>query len=207
MKYALVFLLSLLMLGCGGRPDAYAGIPLDHTWDIRFSHDMPDHPVVAPDGIWYFTFPTVVNSSVNYITKDTTPVTSNETVTMVFRVDYDPTTVFNFDPSECATPASVYLMLQRRDDDMQSDDYRWWSVHTPLQQGSGNVITVSVPLQPAYWTNLYGQPGSTRTDGFNAALANLAHIGMTFGGGCSAGHGINVSGGKAKFTLISYEVR
>jgi hypothetical protein len=29
---------------------------------------------------------------------------------------------------------------------------------------------------------------------------------MTFGGGCFFGHGVNVSGGTARFALISYTI-
>jgi hypothetical protein len=33
---------------------------------------------------------------------------------------------------------------------------------------------------------------------------NVGNIGMTFGGGCFAGHGVNISGGTARFSLTSY---
>lgn len=32
-------------------------------------------------------------------------------------------------------------------------------------------------------------------------------LGLTFGGGCSFGHGINASGGRAEFALTEYAIR
>lgn len=207
-RLLILVLMTAVLAGCGGRPDAYAGVPLDTSWDIRYSVDMPDHPPLATDGQWFFRFPEGYAAHVNYVTRDSGPVTQAETVTMVFRVDYDSATVFHF-TQECpdsVTPASVYLMLQRRGDDMQSQDGRWWSGQTPVEQ-NGTTVTISVPLQAAYWTNVEGVSGSARADGFNSALANLGHIGMTFSGGCTAGHGLSVTGGKARFTLVSYAVK
>jgi hypothetical protein len=41
----------------------------------------------------------------------------------------------------------------------------------------------------------------------NRALAGIGHIGMVFGGGCFASHGVNIQGsGTARFTVNSYGV-
>lgn len=42
---------------------------------------------------------------------------------------------------------------------------------------------------------------------FDKALLNVSRLGLTFGGGCSFGHGINVRGGSAKFLLTGYAVQ
>jgi hypothetical protein len=68
---------------------------------------------------------------------------------------------------------------------------------------------MTVPLTPDQWSSVYGKPGNlnaTTLAGFHDALTNLGHVGMTFGGGCFAGHGVNVSGGSARFALISYSI-
>ena len=64
-------------------------------------------------------------------------------------------------------------------------------------------------LTPDQWSSVYGKTGNydaTALAGFRDALANLGHIGMTFGGGCFFGHGVNVSGGTARFVLIGYTI-
>jgi hypothetical protein len=56
---------------------------------------------------------------------------------------------------------------------------------------------------------VYGKSGdddATALAGFQDALGNLGRVGMTFGGGCFFGHGVNVSGGTARFALISYTI-
>ncbi len=42
---------------------------------------------------------------------------------------------------------------------------------------------------------------------FARALLNVTRLGLTFGGGCSFGHGVNVQGGAARFTLTRYSVQ
>ena len=59
-------------------------------------------------------------------------------------------------------------------------------------RGQPLVLTRSSVLAPAW--------------GFQDALGDLGHVGMTFGGGCFFGHGVNISGGTARFSLISYTV-
>lgn len=70
--------------------------------------------------------------------------------------------------------------------------------------------TIGVPLQPEHWSSVDGKFGNTDAEtrfGFEKALLNVTRLGVTFGGGCSFGHGIRVSGGTAKFTLTQYAIR
>jgi hypothetical protein len=43
--------------------------------------------------------------------------------------------------------------------------------------------------------------------GFNLLLGDLQAIGMTFGGGCFAGHGLFVTGGTATFILKEFQLK
>lgn len=211
----LLLVLLLVMIGCGGGSSAPTAN--QSNWEIRYSHAMPSHPTLAPDGVWNFVFPGaplggLATGSINYITEDYTGVPRS--ITMVFRVDTEPGSVFNYDftgdglnsPSHgCVTPPSVTLLLEKQGDDMQAEDSRWWAGNAAVDTSNGTNITVTVPIDPAYWTNVQGKPGTTRPSGFQSAVQNLGHIGMTFGGGCSYGHGLNVTG-HAKFTLVSYTI-
>ena len=119
-----------------------------------------------------------------------------------------PTFNYMMEPgSTCATSATVRLFLERKNDDLSEELYRWWANSTiyDLQTTSENV-TMTVPLTPNQWSSVYGKPGNlngTTRAGFQDLLTNLGHVGMTFGGRCFAGHGVNVSGGTARFALIS----
>jgi len=50
------------------------------------------------------------------------------------------------------------------------------------------------------------RPQQITSAAFRAALQNVGNIGMTFGGGCLAGHGVNINGGTARFSLTSYRL-
>ena len=45
------------------------------------------------------------------------------------------------------------------------------------------------------------------TAGFVQALRQLGNVGFVFGGGCYYGHGVNISGGTARFTLSHYSIK
>jgi len=66
------------------------------------------------------------------------------------------------------------------------------------------------PLNAAQWSSVLGKKGTdsaVATQGFEAALADLGNVGMTFGGGCFFGHGVFVTGGTARFIATGYAVR
>jgi hypothetical protein len=132
---------------------------------------------------------------------------------MTFQILTTGAPTFNYamdSDNTCTTPATVRLFLERRNDNFSAEFYRWWANPTAydLQPTSGNV-TLTVPLAPDQWSSVYGKAGNydaTARAGFQDALTDLERVGMTFGGGCFFGHGVNVSGGTARFVLIDYTV-
>ena len=132
---------------------------------------------------------------------------------MTFEITTTGTPSFNYmlDPDNvCTVPATVRLFLERQNDDFSQEFYRWWANPTgyELQPTSGSV-TMTVPLTPDQWSSVYGKAGNYNAAalaGFQDALGHLGNVGMTFGGGCFFGHGVNVSGGSARFVLINYTI-
>jgi hypothetical protein len=51
-----------------------------------------------------------------------------------------------------------------------------------------------------------GDRDATIRAAFQAALKGAGQVGLVFGGGCFFGHGVNVTGGAAKFVLINYSI-
>jgi hypothetical protein len=212
--------------GCGSPGNQSFG-PASHTakgWSIQYSPSMPSTPTAGGPGTWYFDFPTDPNypacvynpdtlcHSVNYVTNSYTESVSHN-VSMTFQILTTGAPTFNYmmeTGNTCATSATVRLFLERKNDDLTQEFYRWWSNPTvyDLQPTPGN-ITLSVPLTPDQWSSVFGRFGNqnaTTLKGFQDALGDLGHVGMTFGGGCFFGHGVNISGGTARFALISYTV-
>jgi hypothetical protein len=119
--------------------------------------------------------------------------------------------VFNYNSESfntCVNPATVRPFFWGATNP-NAYESRWWSDPTAYVLGPGTV-TLTMPLTPDRWSDVGGQYGnysSTTQAGFAASLANVGSIGMTFGGGCFMGHGVNVSGGTATFELLSYTIQ
>jgi hypothetical protein len=62
---------------------------------------------------------------------------------------------------------------------------------------------MTIKLSPDQWTNVEGEPSPS---GFAETLKNMGNIGLTFGGGCFFGHGVNVSGVPARFIMTRFEL-
>ena len=190
------------------------------AWNIQYSPGMSAHPIAVAGG-WYCDFPapscgSAQVCSVHYVsTAVQMSVTMGGHVNAVFEVNTTGTPVFNYQLNRdnvCDYPAHVRFYLQRTGDDLsgrgQYEFYRWFSneVAYELVAGSANLTAA---LMPDQWTSVFGKKGdydSAANVGFVQGLQDLVNVGFVFGGGCFYGHGVNVSGGTARFTLRQYSV-
>jgi uncharacterized membrane protein YedE/YeeE len=53
---------------------------------------------------------------------------------------------------------------------------------------------------------VFGKKGEIAREEFSLALEDVENIGMTFGGGCFFGHGVNVTGGQASFAVTEFSI-
>jgi len=192
-----------------------ARVSLDPAlWEIgpvingrSYSPGMPLHPSPEVRG-WSFNFPhfdgvypaVVPRRVVGYLSTTVNPraLLSGTAVRMVFDIVGDA----KFTATEGDAPARVRLFLQRRGDTWNQEHYRWWSVgYVDLGIGS-HILTANLTGQQ--WISVYGKRGDdpSAARGFAVALADVANIGMTFGG-TFAGHGVYATG-QAKFILKDY---
>jgi hypothetical protein len=236
MRFVAAVILALMLVVCGGGgasapplppvvypgPPGPPGISMDVThWWVGFSVGAPATPTQAGSG-WYVDIPVATGADTGPTCKSraTCPhlnmialnpgAAISGTVTLKVQVDTTGTPVFNYnlDGTEtCNNPARISLYFQRGGDDYsavgEKEFYRWWS-NDQLVIGSG---TLSVALQPQNWFSVYGKNGSTNPALFAAALASPRALGMTFGGGCTGHHGVNVSGGTARFNALNFVVQ
>lgn len=202
LKFILVTLLTIGLMGCGG--DDKPKKP-SFEWDILYSPGMPKGFTGS------FDFPVEKNpsrcvnkkhtcNSVHYVLKDWTKKPT-KSVTMNYVVSAPKVTSWNYklEPTNtCNSPAKVSFMLYKS---MQGDNGRFWSKDgSTLKHGKGRL---HVEWKRENWINVWGKTPS------EAAWKNFkpTKIGMTFGGGCFKGHGVNVTGGPAKFTIKGYAVK
>jgi hypothetical protein len=220
--YVLAMPLTAFLLACAVSVSLSArhqpppsGVTLTASaWNIRYGSRMPAHPspLVGMAG-WWLDVP-LEPGSLNYVTTAyTTPLPQGQSVIFTAQiVATSGTPVFNFmlEPSNtCTYPAHVRAYFEqgtKHDVSYAPATYRWWANPIAVELAEG-VATVTVPLTPEQWSDAAGEIGSAQLAGFEAALAHPGAIGLTFGGGCFFGHGVNVSGGTARFILSNYVVQ
>ena len=138
------------------------------------------------------------------------------------RLESSPLTRFNFyfsdDPGNCnpavsaCAPALVWLLIDSQADKTIPFSYqRWWYHGEQFALVNGALPrTITAPLVPAMWSSVYGEYGNSSAaalDGWTKALKAVTQLGVTFGGGYFAGHGVNVSGGPATFSILGYSIQ
>ena len=211
----IVFGLGLLLIS----PDAPASesLPLNSdSWSTITSGGTV--PLRSVDGTLSFDFPVAVkgngtsDATINALmTKAARSLAGAGHLTATFKVATTgvPTFKYMFEPSNtCAHAAHVRLWFARAGWRSGGEYHRWWANRIAYQLAPGSV-TLNVPLTPNHWSSVFGKPGTYQSDsrdGFQAAMQNVAEVGLVFGGGCFFGHGVNVSGGTAQFILTNYGI-
>jgi len=215
----LIVLLLTLGVSAAKHPQPTpTGISLSPaTWDVRYSSGVKLQALSGMAG-WLFLFPTAPGH-VNYITVPfKTPIVQGQSVTFtaqVVTVSGVPVFEYGLGPDNpCVNPAHVRAYIEQDypkngrfgDITYAPATYRWWANPIAVEIVPGTA-TVTVPIQPDQWSDTDGQFGTTEPDGFAAAVAHPAAVGLTFGGGCFAGHGVWLSGGSARFILTSFAIQ
>jgi hypothetical protein len=194
--------------GDGGSQERATVLSLRTNAWTTISDPMPFPLANDASGHLIFDFPTT--GSMNYLDNVEPPKAITGPLSVSLAIQTAGLVVFNYmtEPfNTCATPGSVRpFFWSNRDGNGEFD--RWWSNPTayPLAGGTG---TLTVPLTPDRWSSVFGKAGNADASaraGFDRALTNVSSLGLTFGGGCFFGHGVNVSGGSARFVLMEYRL-
>ncbi len=170
-------------------------------WQTIYYPGYPGTPPQQSGQTLYFDFPVGPDHPgadfIDYLTTGTNgSLSKSSQIQATFEVNTSDITTFGYhseDFNTCAYPAHA-----------QDGDYRWWSNPMAVALDNG-LFTLTVPLSPAQWSNVWGQFGNTRAAQFNLALKQPQRIGFSFGGGCFFGHGVNASE-PAQFVLQSFGV-
>jgi hypothetical protein len=217
LSFAIALFPALLLAACN---DGGASSPLragTSAWVFQYSPNMPASPTSdGQDGV-YFDFPSI--DGVHYLVRRPNgPLAGSMSSRFEVVTTGNPQFVSS-DPRAlaCATPpASVSLYIQRQGDQLtaQYPFHRWFSVERWVIKPGTDVF--SVPLAPDNWLSVFGVRGSAPpptivspnpATEFAASLASPMAVGMTFGIGCFAGHGIYVSGGTVRMYIRSFAVQ
>jgi hypothetical protein len=211
----------LLVAACddNGHPASTARstvVPMDaEAWAILYSPGMPPRPTPQTGSGWYFDFPTAPRS-VHYVLAAVNMAASSSVDTSISVITTGtPEFVYSLQPdNSCTYPAHVRFLLQQRGDDLSGTNgkqyFRWWSNSVAYQLAPGTANLSASLIDLSQWTIVFGEKANASavaTAGFKQAMVNLGNVGFSFGGGCFYGHGVRVSGGGARFGVISYAVK
>jgi hypothetical protein len=210
-------LLRLLLIvscatACASGPTTPTGPPTALTLPLAAAawqtiSDPQPYPLRNEGNALVFDFPS--SGSMHYLFTPSPIAAIRGTIVVSLQIIVEGAAVFEpLDTSVCNLPPSVRPFLWANNNGSGNFD-RWWSnpMAYPLAAGTA---TLSVPLQAEHWSSVNGRLGNENEEtrfGFERALLNVTRLGLTFGGGCSFGHGIRVTGGTAKFTLSEYAIR
>lgn len=188
------------------RPPTTLNVSLNSAGWQTISDPQP-FPLRNEGSALVFDFPST--GSMHYLFTPSTLAALRGTLVVSLQVTTTGPVVFNpLDPANCNLPPSARPFFWANDNGNGNFD-RWWSNPRAYALAAGT-STISVPLQAENWSSVDGRFGNADPEtrfGFDRALLNVTRLGLTFGGGCSFGHGIRVSGGTARFVLSEYAVR
>ena len=122
-----------------------------------------------------------------------------------------PGTIFTYygQPDPCNRPADVRFYFQTdTSGKFEQTDY-WWSnpVSIRLQDLLLTDLTMSeLMADGSKWSHYYGGSGNDPAFNakFNAAVADVKFVGLSFGGGCFFANGVGVANGGGSFRLMDF---
>jgi len=184
-------------------------------WDGEYWDGTSNYWIVkeATSGLPIFAFPQASTPAwLDYliaIQQEAVSISGTLTMTVEVTVVGDP--IFNWQSESDNTcywaPATVRPFFEGTHNTNTTG--RWWAIPPNDYVLAPGSMVITVPLTPANWSDVNGQNGASSSQtiaGFADSLNNLSMIGMTFGGGCFYGHGVNVSGGTAEFRVLDYRI-
>ncbi len=108
---------------------------------------------------------------------------------------------------DTTTLAGFRPFIKSGDWGMMGSPNRWWCKQRWMLEKTDGLFRLDVALDPTNWFDVDGM-GADNVNSllpwYLAALARPTYLGLTFGGGSFAGHGVNVSNGNAVFTLLAF---
>ena len=176
-------------------PPIVAGVPA--SWVFQYS---PNTTISGNT----FTFPSI--DGAHYLVRSYSGSLVNG-LEVTYKIDITGTPVFDFHTNpnnDVPGTGTVTLYFQRRGDNLEYEHYRWFAT-TDAKELAEGTHTITVPLDPSRWVSVYGKRGDTVLADWQAAINDVGAVGMVFGGGYFAGHGVFVHEGTATMTILDWK--
>jgi hypothetical protein len=184
---------NVIPLGNDADGSLYVDVPVGEDYGPSINY------VFSKLGSWSGTKGTLAN------------ISGYSALSMTLRLLTTEAPIFHYkfeDGNTCQYPAHVRPFIWSRYDSY-ADGSRWWAIDPNSYElvAGATETTLVVPLDPTQWSGVYGERASDALAWWNDALTHVSSIGVTFGGGCFYGHGVNESGGTARFVIADYRLQ
>ena len=204
--------MCVVLMGCGNGdsppppvqqpPPASGG-----GWYFQYSPGM-SVPNAYGNGGFSFLFPAF--DGVHYLVKPQAGTLSG-VIAITYSIDAPPSAIFDYRTNADNTcgpgfPGTVTPYFHMANDGAMANEFGRWFGQGYKQELAPGSFTIGAPFysDPGRWVSVYGKNGATYLPQFQAALSSVAEVGVVFGGGCFAGHGVFVSGGQAAMVAVSF---
>ncbi len=209
-------LLSFALAASANGPQTITLNPGD--WGLFCSGVPCGHPSALTGGGWFAAYPITdtpgSGRSLGYMTtnhvKPLYPATFVSVTLQVVATSGTP----QFWGTDCGLqPVTVRLYFASGPGDGQ----RWWAAYPTgypdvdaYYISPGDPVTLTIPLVAAQWKSVYGEFADSSPQATANWLHSMQHtnlIGITQGGQCNYGHGVNVTAGTAQIQVTELIVR
>ena len=211
----IITVVLFVISSCGDDNKSSAVIPVTATgepyittpppaglWTFQYSSGVPANLPIGPNGGFTFTFPAA--NGVHYLVQNRSSPVSK------FRLHYvitgtDP--VWNHKPDDCgaSTGGTIVFYMQKAGDFGSDMNGRWFSWPAKVDLALGEFTMEAATGDDSRWSNVNGKTQSMA--GFSLPSMVPMAAGVTFGGGCAAGHGSWVTPGTATMTADLFEIQ
>lgn len=202
-----------LLIGCSGGSNSPVVVapppvppPPAAVWQFQFSPGLSSAGSYGNGG-FIFQFP--ASDGAHYLVKGySAPVNGLKIAGTVLSVSGTPVVRYvkaadnNCSPNDF--PATMSLYLQKAGDNMLDEFGRWWSSQR-IALVAGQSFSLDLPTSDPSWGSVYGK--TQAAGGVSLPSIVMQAVGVTFGGGCFAGHGAYANGGFASMQVDLFEVR
>jgi hypothetical protein len=207
-----------LLFTLAGSVVAQTNFPLDPSQWLLDPQQTDQGMVFAKKGTLAFWFPAYATTPDDYAgylllpwTQALTGSTFSATVQVItFPAGTVPvrfTAPYN---GGCVSEGRVYIFFQTGQLYNGIEGTQWWAAADAWPIGDTGTATVIISAalnDPSRWASVYAHSGTELPAEFANAKAHPTYVGLTFGGNCANGHGLNTRKGEAQFRLVSLTVQ
>lgn len=183
-------------------------------WTLLCSGVNCGHPSALAGGGWFAAYPDLsTGKTLGYFTTSAKPIYGASFVSVTLQIVATSGTP-QFWGTDCGLqPVTVRLYFASGTQDGQ----RWWAAFPTGYPDAdayyiapGDPVTLSIPLVASQWKSVNGEFADSSTLATSNWINSQKHtnlIGITNGGACNYGHGVNVSGGTAQIQVTELITR